>query len=851
MKERLLTAAGPILGLSIFSLAVWIIHRELTHVELRDVLSHLDAIPRDRLVLAFCLTVLGYLTLTGYDVLACRYAQVRLPYRRLALASFIGYVFSHNVGVSFLGGGAVRYRMLSVWGITPGDIARIIAFNVLTFWLGFLALAGVALTISPAHLPRALGLPGSSGALLGIGLLLVLAAYTSVTTMRATPFHVRGFDFRSPRWPMTGAQIVVSSVDWTLAAAVLYVLLPPTPDLSFVEFLAVYLLAQIAGLASHVPAGLGVFETMLVLMLAPVLPGPVVLASVLAYRIVYYLLPMGFAVGLFGVYEALQHRRILRRVHDALESWMPAVVPRAITASTVAAGMLLLLSGATPGMPGRLQTLSRVLPLPIIEVSHFAGSLIGVVLLLLARALQRRLDAAYFLTLSLLGAGSASALLKGLDYEEALILAVMFLMFLPCRTYFYRRSSLLAQPFSAAWLTGIASIMVGTGFVTALAYRHVEYAPDLWWQFELSAHAPRSLRALVGACGALVVYWVLRLLRPVPPAAEPAASLDLERARAAIATSPRTIAHLVLLGDKRVLWDEDGSAFVMYGIEKRSWVAMGDPVGPAERRREIAWRFRELADRHGGWTVFYEAGAADLPVYLDLGLSLHKLGEEGRVPLDDFSLTGGVRKGLRQSLHRMERLGCRFEVVPPAGVPPLLDELQVISDAWLANKHTREKRFSLGFFDRRYLSQLPLAVVRRAERMVAFANVWAGISREEMSIDLMRYGDDAPPGVMEYLFAELMLWGKAQGYHWFSLGMAPLSGFQHHPLAPLWNRLGAFLFRHGGHFYSFEGLRAFKDKFEPVWEARYLASPGGLVVPMVLTHVAALISGGLGGVVKR
>ena len=249
--------------------------------------------------------------------------------------------------------------------------------------------------------------------------------------------------------------------------------------------------------------------------------------------------------------------------------------------------------------------------------------------------------------------------------------------------------------------------------------------------------------------------------------------------------------------------------------------------------------------------MFYEAGAADLPVYLDLGLSLHKLGEEGRVPLDDFSLTGGVRKGLRQSLHRMERLGCRFEVVPPAGVPPLLDELQVISDAWLANKHTREKRFSLGFFDRRYLSQLPLAVVRRAERMVAFANVWAGISREEMSIDLMRYGDDAPPGVMEYLFAELMLWGKAQGYHWFSLGMAPLSGFQHHPLAPLWNRLGAFLFRHGGHFYSFEGLRAFKDKFEPVWEARYLASPGGLVVPMVLTHVAALISGGLGGVVKR
>jgi phosphatidylglycerol lysyltransferase len=101
------------------------------------------------------------------------------------------------------------------------------------------------------------------------------------------------------------------------------------------------------------------------------------------------------------------------------------------------------------------------------------------------------------------------------------------------------------------------------------------------------------------------------------------------------------------------------------------------------------------------------------------------------------------------------------------------------------------------------------------------------------------------------MFAELMLWARDEGYQWFSLGMAPLSGFEHHPLAPLWNRLGALLFRHGEHFYNFRGLREFKSKFDPEWEPRYLAAPGGLATPFVLTRIAGLVSGGVGGIVGR
>jgi phosphatidylglycerol lysyltransferase len=383
------------------------------------------------------------------------------------------------------------------------------------------------------------------------------------------------------------------------------------------------------------------------------------------------------------------------------------------------------------------------------------------------------------------------------------------------------------------------------------AFRHVEYASDLWWQFEVSGHASRSLRGLIGAALVVAAWSLARLLRPSRPLQMSPSSDDIERARAVAAASPRSQAYLALLGDKALLFSDDRTAFIMYGVVARTWVAMGDPAGAPEQRRELVWRFRELADAHGGRAVFYEVANRDLSIYAEAGLSLRKLGEEARVPLESFSLDGAARRKLRYARSRLQREDCSFEVLPSERVPELLGEMQELSDAWLDQKNAREKRFSLGYFQPDYLCMLPLAVVRQKGHLVAFANVWPGGAREELSIDLMRYGPEAPSGVMDYLFAELMLWGRAEGYRWFSLGMAPLAGLEQHRLAPVWNRAGALLFRYGDQFYGFQGLRSFKEKFEPVWEARFLAYPRGLPAPLVLAQIAALIAGGPTGLLPR
>jgi phosphatidylglycerol lysyltransferase len=850
MNERLARALGPLIGVALFLGAIWILEREIRH---GDVLAHLRAIPPRRLALSLWLAALAYAALTGYDALAVRYVNAPLPYRRVALTSFIAYVFSHNIGLAFFGGSAVRYRMLSSYGLKASETARIIVFNATTFWLGYAAVGGAVFVLEPARLPPHMWLAeNASSRPIGFALLAALAAYLAyIALRRRESVLVFGFEIPLPRLSLTAAQIVISTVDWSLAAAVLYALLPHHAGPSFAQFFSAYLVAVLLGLVSNVPGGLGVFDTAMVVLLRRFLPGDVVLGSVLAYRVVYYLVPMAFALALFAAYELRQRRGAIARGRERIALWASELVPKVFAAIAFGAGGLLLVSGATPAAPGRMDLLLRILPLALLEVSHFLGSVIGVGLLLLSRALFERLDGAYFLTLALLAAGSVASLLKGFDWEEASILTAFFVALLPCRRYFYRHSSVLSQPFSLVWTARVFLALVGTGLVLALSFRHQEYSRELWWQFELSAHVSRSLRAFVGASGVAAIAALAALLRPPRVRHEPTSAEDIARAAPIVAAAASSAAHLALVGDKSLLWSEAGDAFLMYGVHRKSWVAMGDPVGGAEARRELAWRFRELADAEGDWAAFYEVSADDLPLYLDLGLSPRKIGEEALVPLADFSLAGGGRKALRAAHNRVVREGGRFAILTPEEVPSHLDALQAISDQWLAAKRTREKRFSIGAFDRAYLQRLPIAVVLQGDRPVAFANLWLGGGLQQLSIDLMRHADDAPPGVMDYLFAELMLWGKERGYRHFGLGMAPLSGLETHRFSPVWNRAGALLFRFGENFYNFQGLRAFKDKFDPVWEPRYLAAPRGLALPFILTDIAALISGGMYGVVSR
>lgn len=852
--------AAPLATLALLGAALWLLHGELRDYHYHEVMREVWSLPTSRLLPALLFTAIAYAILPGYDAVALRYIEHPLPLTRVGFGSFIAYGLSQTLGFPLVTGGGVRYRFWSAWGLSTTEITQAVSFAGATFTLGVVAMAGVVFLLEPAATMRLLPIPVLALRAAGVLCLAAVVAYLAWSATRREPLRVRGWVFPVPPPRLALAQLLVAAVDWAAAGAVLYVLLPTAggaSPLGFVPFLGVFLLAQYAGLVSHVPGGVGVFETLVVLLLRPFFPTSSTVAALVAYRVVYYLVPFALALILLAGHEALRQRRHVaaagRTAGTFAARWVPAVLPHALSVTTFIGGAILLFSGATPSVRHRVAALDRLLPLGVIEVSHFTASVAGAGLVVLSWAIRRRLDAAYGATIALLCVGIAASLLKGLDWEEAATLAVVLAVLLPSRSVFYRRTALTSEPFSPGWTVAVLLVVGATLWLGVFSFKRVDYSAALWLEFRTHGDAPRFLRATAGVIGALGVFGLMRLMRHAEPEPEPPGPAEIERAAAIVARFPETYANLALLGDKTLLFSERGDAFIMYGVERRSWVALGDPVGPRDECRELAWRFREEADRHGGWPVFYLASPEMLPLYLDLGLTLYKLGEEARVDLATFTLDGGERKSMRRTLRDAEKSGVVFEVVPREGVGAILPELRRVSDEWLEEKNTREKGFSLGRFDEGYLRRYPVAVVRACAGgpIAAFANVWTGAGKEELSVDLMRHGASAPRGAMDLIFLHLMLWGKSEGYRWFDLGMAPLSGFERRAHAPRWHRVGALVFRHGEHFYNFQGLRQYKEKFDPVWEPRYLASPGGLAMPRVLANVASLISGGLRGVVTK
>lgn len=530
------------------------------------------------------------------------------------------------------------------------------------------------------------------------------------------------------------------------------------------------------------------------------------------------------------------------------------LAPPVAAVLTFLAGLVLLASAVQPALPDRLGALLQAWPLAAAELSHFLASIAGVLLLIVADGLRRRLDGAYWLTLGLLGAGAIFSLLKALDYEEAAILILIALALVPARRAFYRRSQLTGALFSGQWMFGVAAALALAAGLLLFAYQGVDYHDELWWTMLRDEDLSRSLRALAGATvvGTLVLaHSALRPHRTGPSAAEAASSLARAKAILASAEGARGEANLVHTGDKRIVFSPSGRSFVMFRPRGNLWIAMGDPVGPVADRLDALVAFHAAADAACASPAIYSASAALLPQMIELGYSVRKIGEVAHIDTATFSLEGPARARLRQVWNRFHREGWRIDILKP-GEPVDWTALKGISDDWLAAHGGHEKSFSLGRFDPAYLSHFPVAFAARdGEPPSAFASLWPTADKGELAIDLMRHTNPVPSGLMDVLFIGLIEWAKKEGYRIVDLGMTPLAGISRARYAPSLNKIGAAIYDHAEDIYGFKGLRAYKSKFAPVWQPVFIGAPGYVSLPIALAQAAILTSGGLKGLLPR
>ncbi|MDQ7746178.1 bifunctional lysylphosphatidylglycerol flippase/synthetase MprF [Hydrogenophaga pseudoflava] len=830
-------------GLLLFALVAEAVLRVLSGFSYGAVMAAAKDTPAWDLLAAVAATALSFLALTFYDRSALQYAGARLPYRVVAQTSFIAYALSNTVGLGVFTGGAVRLRLYGAAGLEAGQISRAIAFNALGFTVGIAVVGAAALVWGAESVASLLRAPPELLRAAGVAALLVTAAALGACR-RGGRWSFRGWTFRLPSASLAGQQLLISALDVVAAAAVLWVLLP-AGAVGFPAFVGFYSLAIAVGVISHVPGGLGVFEAVLLLALGQQVPADRLVGALVLYRVIYHLLPLALALLL------LVGSSWRRGVSTPLVRAASALAPLLLSAFTFVSGVVLLVSGATPATEDATAHLRQFMPLPAVEAAHFLASVIGLALLFVARGMLLRLDVAWWAGLVLALASLVLCLPKGIAVSEAVLLGLLALSLALSHRHFNRRAAVLSLAFSRGWLVAVLAVVLAVGVLLVFVYQDTDYVDRVWWRFEFDGHAPRSLRAMVAVALLTLCVALAHLLHRAPPALPRPDGALLARAQAVVMAQESAGAGLALMGDKSLMFSESGRAFLMFSRKGRSWVALYDPVGPREEWPELVWRFVELAGESGGRAAFYQVRPQALPVYLDAGLRVYKLGECATVELAGFSLEGKRRANLRHGVARAQRDGLGFEWLPAGAAESVFDALQAVSDDWLGRQDTAEKAFSLGAFSREYVMRQPLALVRHEGRIVAFATMLVTGLSAEAAVDLMRQRGDAPKTTMDFLFTQIILHLREQGVARFNLGMVPLSGMASHRLAPRWQRLGRLLFNHGENFYNFQGLRSFKEKFDPVWEPRYLAAPGGLSPLLVLSDTAALIAGGWRRVITK
>ncbi|KAA2314915.1 bifunctional lysylphosphatidylglycerol flippase/synthetase MprF [Pseudooceanicola sediminis] len=851
LPEVLKRHAVLVLTAALFMGGVYALYRLLAPLDMKVVLGQIRHVPPQVVAGALAATVAGYVALIGYDWSALRYIGKKVPLGATALGSFLGYSMGNTIGLSAVSGGAVRYRIYSALGLDAYDVAAISTFGAVSYGVGATLIGLVALAVDPVSLEGLTALSTLTLQSLAWSGVAVIAGVLIWITQRGGAIRVGRFSMRAPTAGETLRQLCITFTDVAMAALVLHLLLP-TGSIPYVNVLAVLAVATLVGVASHVPGGIGVFESVVLAALPSSVPVNDAVTALLLFRLMYFLLPFVVALAVLSLTEiwggAAQRLPGVAGLAPVVRAGR-SLIPTAMGVLVLLSGLYMMFAGILPNPRFSPEEIETFLPLALVAGGPMLSSVLGSFMVVLSISIFRRSRMAFWLVLAVLVYGAGLAVFRSGDYDRVIGLAGLAAILLPCRHEFYRKARLSQGLLSAQWIVFTAAIIASLALTWSLVHEGRAPRDMMWWQVMGDAPAVAAWRVVfTGAVllSAVLLYAALRAARTVTRLPDTA---ELDAAQALIAAHGRGADMIGVTGDKMLMFGPAGKSVLSYAVKGTSWIAMGAPVGEARDAEDLAWAFHDAARAAGARPVFYEADAGFTEQAIDMGLTLHKMGEEAVVALPGFSLEGPARKKLRTTHARAGRDGLLLELSTPPHSDALIAGLRAISDDWLGQHAAREKQFSVGRFDPAWLGRTRIALVRHNGVVCAFANLME--ARQGCAVDLMRYRQGAPSGTMEFLFTELMLQLKAEGCAQFSLGMVPFAGLPGRSGATLWARFGNLVYSRGEKLYNFDGLYRFKSKFDPDWQPRYFCCRSALPPVGPLADAARLIAGSARGIVGK
>lgn len=868
--KGLLLLYGPklmkiLVPVAVIALVFWEGKKELTGINMAVAIHLVDRMHVWQLVLLAFSGMAAVLMMSGYDLLFAREQAGRgqpLPAGKVLRISWIANTFNNVMGFAGFTGAGLRLVLYKRAGAPMQEVAKYLVFLSFAMVTGLSAMCWLFLArILPgaylfadygwlrlAVLGMALYLP------VYLGLLRFPRVFRRWVKLEQFPDMRQGF-----------LAVGASALEWLSAAGMLVasataagVHIPPP------HLLGMFAIAAAAGIFSMAPGGFGAMDMVLLLAMSGYGVNPdKAMAALILFRMFYYLLP--WTVGLFlAAVEWMPKREKLAEAGSELweksmggwqRFWAWPVQNRllgdigiwALAALVLLSGSVLLLSAATPEIIGRMRSLHHFITPLTMKLSHQITVVVGFILIMLSRGIHLKLRRAYRLTVLLLMLGAFFSILKGLDFEEAILLSSVAVLLYISRGRFYRSHAAVQGRTLVFWFA--ITIVVGAGYYLVGDWsRPIPYhwlSPKHLHGHEILVLRERELirSGIIGLAASWLFFSVWFWLRPKGPALAAPDEEEFERLRLLLERFPGTpLTHLVFLRDKSFFWGAKGEVLLYYARSRSTLVVLGDPVGNPSKFREALREFREFADAWVLTPVFYQISDRYMPLYHQAGFRFFKLGEEGFADVQTFQLTGKSKADLRTVRNRFEREGCSFEMLEAPLSDGAMAELRHVSGSWLGNR--AEKGFSLGWFDEDYIRRSLVGVVRSAEgNVMAFATFMPCYDRGiTASIDLMRFAFDAGKGAIDYMFLCLFEWAREAGFQRFNLGMAPLASVGDEPYSLREERVANLVYLHANYLYKFKGLRRFKEKFDPVWETRYLAYPQGSPLVKVMLHIAMLVN---------
>jgi phosphatidylglycerol lysyltransferase len=534
----------------------------------------------------------------------------------------------------------------------------------------------------------------------------------------------------------------------------------------------------------------------------------------------------------------------------------------AVSLMTLGSGIVNVLSVINPSLPERRVVLQSVFPLEFLHISRFLTLLIGFALVVLSINIFKKKIRAFRLSLGLAFLSVVFHLTKGLDFEEAILSAVLVAVLLFSRKEFTVRSSVPDMRSGVLRFLAAAAVVIGYGILgfwfldkrhfgvdfnmvdsirKTLAFLSWAGDPQLVPHTRYARWFLDSLY-LISVTGLL--YALYALFRPVIYRFR---TLPRERTEAGTIVEHHgrsSMEYFKLWPDKSYFFSPSGKSFLAYKVGRNFALVLADPVGPEDEIRGIAAEFAEYCREHDWRLAFHQTLPDFLPVYRELGFKRLKIGDEGIVDLSEFSLDGKQNKHLRHYTNMFDKLGYRAEVREPPVSDDVLAAVREVSGDWLGIPGRRERGFTQGTFRTDYIRNAPIFTVADGDgKIQAFANIIPSYRQGETTIDLMRHRAEAPHGVMDYLFVELFARQKQKGFTRFNLGMAPMSGFgEKEESSPEERAVHSFL-RRLDFLFSYQGLFNYKKKFATSWEPRYVVYRNILDLPrlaLALSRVSAV-----------